>query len=116
MELSLSGQKFVDSIYKVNPGAYSYIAFTLPCEAKVEGGFAASDILGNDIIVLVLDDYNFNKFENDQYFTSFYYSSNVKSGGFDLTLQAEDYYIVISNQYSMISTKTVQFQAVSLCV
>ena len=116
LELSLSGPKFVDSIYKVSPGAYTYVAFTLPCESKVEGGFEASDILGNDIVVLVLDDYNFNKFENDELVSSFYDSGKVNSGTFDLTLESGDYYIVMSNQYSMISTKTVEFQAASLCV
>jgi len=116
LELFLSGQKFVDSIYKVGPGAYTYVEFTLPCKAKVEGGFTASDILGNDIIVLVLDDYNFNKFENDQYFTSLYDSGKTNSGEFDLTLESGKYYIVMSNQYSVISSKTVQFQTASLCV
>lgn len=116
LELFLSGPKFVDSIYKVSPGAYTYVAFTLPCESKVEGGFEASDILGNDIVVLVLDDYNFYKFENDELVSSFYDSGKVNSGTFDLTLESGDYYIVMSNQYSMISTKTVEFQAASLCV
>ncbi|QLH06076.1 LEA type 2 family protein [Nitrosopumilus ureiphilus] len=116
LEISLSGQKFVDSIYQVSPGTYAHIAFSLLCESQVEGGFIANDILGDDIIVLVLDDMNFEKFENDQYFTSFYDSGKVKSGAFDLTLESGDYSIVMSNQYSMISTKTVQFQAVSLCV
>ena len=116
LNLSLSGQKFMDSIYKVSPGAYTYVAFTLSCESKVEGEFAASDILGNDIVVLVLDDYNFSKFENDQYFISFYDSGKVRSGVFNLTLEDGDYYIIMSNQYSVISTKTVQFQAASLCV
>lgn len=116
LDLSLSGQKFVNSIYKISPGAYTYVAFSLPCMAQVEGGFVANDILGNNIIVLVLDDYNFNKFENGELVSSFYDGGKVKSGAFNLTLQAGDYYIVMSNQYSMISTKTVQFQAASLCV
>jgi len=116
LELFLPGQKFVDSIYKVSPGAYTYITFTLPCESKVEGRFEVIDMLGNDIIVLVLDDYNFNKFENEEFISSFYDSSKVKSGAFDLTLESGDYYIIMSNQYSVISTKTVEFQAASLCI
>ena len=115
-ELFLSGPKFIDSIYKISPGTYTYVAFTLPCESKVEGGFEVIDILRNDIIVLVLDDYNFNKFENDESVSTFYDSSKVKSGAFDLTLESGDYYIVMSNQYSMISTKTIEFQAASFCV
>ena len=116
LELSLSGQKFVDSIFQVGPGAYTYVSFSLPCIAQIKGGFVANDIFGDDIIVLVLDDYNFNKFENSQYYTSFYDSSKVHSGEFRLILESGDYYIIMSNQYSMISTKTVQFKAASLCV
>ncbi|MGY5149893.1 MAG: hypothetical protein ACW9W3_07500 [Candidatus Nitrosopumilus sp. bin_68KS] len=116
LDLSLSGQKFVDSMYEVGPGSFTYVAFTLPCDAKVEGGFIASDILGDDIIVLVMDDYNFNKFENNQSALSFYDSGKVKSGQFDLLLESGEYYIIMSNQYSVLSTKTVQLQASSLCV
>jgi len=82
----------------------------------VQGGFIASDILGDDIIVLVMDDYNFNKFENNQSVLSFFDSGKVKSGEFDLLLESGDYYIVMSNQYSLLSTKTVQLQAATLCV
>ncbi len=116
LNLSLSGQKFVDSIYKVNPGTYTYVAFSLPCMSKVQGGFTANDLLGDDIIVLVVDDSNFDRFENDREISPFYDSGKTKSGEFDLTLEAGDYYIVMSNQYSILSTKTVQFQAASLCV
>lgn len=116
LDLSLSGQKFVDSIYKISPGTYTYIRFTLPCEAQVEGGFVANDLLGDEIIVLVLDDYNFNKFENDGLVSSIYDSGKVKSGEFNLILESGNYYIVMSNQHSIISTKTVQFQAASFCV
>jgi len=116
LNLSLSGQKFVDSIYKVHPGSYTYVAFSLPCTSKVQGGFTANDLLGDDIIVLVVDDSNFDRFENDMVITSLYDSGKTKSGEFDLILEAGDYYIVMSNQYSLFSTKTVQFQAASLCL
>lgn len=116
LDLSLSGQKFVDSIYKVGPGAHTYVSFTLPCRAQVEGGFSSNDILGDDILVMILDDSNFDKFENGMIVSSFYDSGKVKSDVFDVTLDAGEYFIVMSNQYSLISTKTVQFQAASLCV
>ena len=116
LDLSLSGQKFVDSIYKVHPGSYTYVSFSLPCTSKVQGGFAANDLLGDDIIVLVVDDSNFDRFENSMAIYSFYDSGKTKSGEFDLTLEAGDYYIVMSNQYSIFSTKTIQFQAASLCI
>ena len=116
LDLNLSGQKFADSMYEVGPGSYTYVAFTIPCDARVQGGFIASDILGDDIIVMIFDDYNFNKFENNQSVLSFFDSGKVKSGEFDLLLESGDYYIVMSNQYSLLSTKTVQLQAATLCV
>ena len=116
LNLSLPGQKFIDSIYKVEPGTYTYVSFTLPCIAKVQGGFVSNAVLGDNIIVYVIDDENFDRFENDRNMSTFYNGGKVKSGMFDVTLSEGEYYIVMSNTYSSFSTKTVQFQAASICM
>ena len=93
-----------------------YVSFTLPCIATVQGGFVSNAALGDNIIVYVIDDENFDRFENDQSISTFYNSGKVKSGTFDVTLSEGEYYIVMSNTYSSFSTKTVQFQAASICM
>ena len=115
LDLNLSGQKFTDSIYKVGPGAYTYVQFSVSCTANIQGGFIAADILGNDIIVYILDDTNFANFEKNNEISPYYFSGKVQSDVFDVTLTQGDYYIVMSNTYSTISTKNVQLQAASLC-
>ncbi len=116
LDLSLDGEKFIDSIYKVGPGTYTYVSFSLPCTTQVQGGFIANAALGDDIIVYLFDDGNFDRFRDDQSADAYYDSGKVKSGEFDLVLSAGEYYIVMSNQYSTFSTKNVQLQVSSLCM
>ncbi|WP_179363322.1 hypothetical protein [Nitrosopumilus oxyclinae] len=115
LELSLSGQTIVDSTYKVTPKSYSHIYFTLECTANIKGGFIANALLGNDIVVFILNEENFKKFKEGQNASTHYKSNKVESGAFDVTLVPGEYYIIISNEHSMFSTKTVQLQAASTC-
>ncbi len=114
LNLSLSGETFIDSTYKVNPGSYYYILFTLPCIANLQGGFLASAALGDNIMVYIVDD-DFRKYENDQDFQVYYQSGKVEADVFDRTLNSGTYYIIMSNTYSDFSTKTVQLQAAAAC-
>lgn len=115
LDLVLSGQTIVDSTYKINPGSYHYVSFTLQCTANVQGGFIASAALGDNIIVYVLDENRFKQYEDGQNTSTYYNSNKVKSGIFDVTLSSGNYYIVMSNTYSDFSTKTVQLQAAASC-
>lgn len=116
LELSLSGQTIIDSTYKINPSSYSQVYFVLQCKANVQGGFSANALLGNDIIVFILNEENFEKFEDGQNASTYYKSNKVESGIFDVVLDPGEYYIIISNEHSIFSTKTVQLQAASTCV
>lgn len=116
LKLSLSGQTIIDSTYKVNPSSYSQVYFVLQCKANVQGGFSANALLGNDIIVFILNEENFEKFEDGQNASTYYKSNKVESGIFDVVLDPGEYYIIISNEHSIFSTKTVQLQAASTCV
>ena len=115
LELSLSGHSIVDATYKVSPNSYSPIFFTLQCMANVQGGFVANAALGNNIIVFIVDEDGFNKFENNENTSTYYQSNKVESGNFEVTLPEGRYYIVMSNEYSNFSTKTVQLQVASTC-
>jgi len=115
LNLSLSGQTFVDSTYKVKPGSYYYIPFTLSCTATVQGGFIASAALGDNIMVYIVNDNDFRKYENGQEFSVYYQSGKVESDVFNKVLSSGKYYIIMSNTYSDFSTKTVQLQAAAAC-
>lgn len=115
LALQLSGQTIVNSVYKVQPGTSTYVHFTLQCTATVQGGFSASAALGDDIIVYILDENQFNLFERGESASTYYNSGKVEYDTFEVTLNPGTYYIVMSNTYSIFSTKTVELQAAGLC-
>ena len=105
----------IDSIYKVGPGSYRYAVFTLECTSDIQAGFIAEATLGDNIIVFVLDEDNFKKYEKEKSPSVYYNSGKTKSDMFKVSLGPGTYYIVMSNTYSDLSTKTVQLQATSSC-
>ncbi len=115
INLQLSGETIVDSVYEVGPGTYRSVYFTLQCTGTVQGGFVASAALGDNIIVYIFDEDEYNKFDQGEDSLVQYQSGKVESGTFDLTLDPGTYYITMSNTYSSFSTKTVALQAAALC-
>lgn len=115
LELSLIGETIIDATYKVSPNSYSYVPFTLQCAATVQGGFVANAVLGNDIIIFIVDKDNFGEFENGNTAFTYYNSNKVESGTFDVSLSSGEYYVVLSNEHSTFSTKTVQLQVSANC-
>lgn len=109
-----SSTTITNNVYKVGPGTYTYIPFSLTCQASVSGSFSAQASLGNNIITMVLDQNNF-QMSNNQQVSAYYDSGKVSSGSFNLTLQPGQYDIVLSNTYSSFSTKTVSIQASASC-
>lgn len=105
----------VNSIYKVGPGTYNYISFYSSCSSTVTGGFSAEAALGDNIIVYLLDQNNFNAFKNGNSAQAYYNSGKVSSGNLNVGISPGTYYIVMSNMYSSFSTKTVSLQASFTC-
>ena len=116
LDIQLSDQTIVDSIYKVGPGSYRYSVFTLSCTSSIQVGFVAEATLGDNIIVFVLDEDNFKKYEMGATVSTYYNSGKIESDMFKISLNPGTYYIVMSNTYSDFSTKTVQLQATSSCI
>ena len=115
LDLQLSGETIIDSVYKVDPGSYRYFPLSLPCVATIQGGFAASAGLGDNIIVYILDENEFYRYQNGQSASTYYNSGKIGYGTFDITLNPGEYYIVLSNTYSSFSTKNVQLQVAGSC-
>ncbi len=110
-----SGTQIANSVYKVGPGTYTYILFNNPCTSTASGSFSASAALGDNIIVYLMDQNNFQMFQNGNSAQTYYNSGKVASGSFNLVLNSGTYYIVLSNTYSTFSTKTVTLQASYMC-
>lgn len=115
LNLQLSGDTIVNSIYKVGPGNYRSVYFTLPCVATIQGEFMASAALGDNIIVYVFDEDEFNNFDQGRRSDVYYQSGKVEYGTFEITLNPGTYYVTMSNTYSSFSTKTVALQVAGTC-
>ena len=115
LNLQLAGHVFIDSTYKVGPGSYVNIPFSIPCLSNIQGGFLSTASLGNDIIVYIFDDYDFNQYKNNKKSNVYYNSGKIYGDTFELVLDHNKYHIVLSNQYSDFSTKNVQLKVASLC-
>jgi len=115
LNLQLSGETIVNSVYKISPGTYRSVYFTLPCTGIVQGGFMASAALGDNIIVYIFDENEYNKFDQGQSSLTYYNSEKVEYDTFELTLNPGKYYVTMSNTYSSFSTKTVALQVAGMC-
>jgi Late embryogenesis abundant protein len=111
----LSGDTIVNSIYKISPGDNRSVYFTLPCEATIQGEFVASAALGDNIIVYVFNESEYNNFIQGRSSNVYYQSGKVESDSFELTLDPGTYYVTMSNTYSTFSTKTVALQVAGMC-
>lgn len=115
INLQLSGETIVNSVFKVGPEKDYVVSFTLQCTATVQGGFIASAALGDNIIVYIFDDYNLSLYDSGESSTVYYNSEKVESGIFDVNLNPGKYHIMMDNTYSLFSTKTVALQAAATC-
>lgn len=104
-----------NSIYKVGPGTYEYISFYSPCSSTVTGQFSAEAALGDNIIVYLLDQNNFDAFKSGNSAQAYYNSGKASSGSLNVGISPGTYYIIMSNTYSSFSTKTVSLQASDMC-
>ncbi len=115
LDLQLSGTTIIDSTYRIGPGTYKYVSFEMPCVGTIQGGFIANAVLGDDIKVYLLNQNQFTGYQNGENVSTFYNSGKVEFGTFDVTLNSDDYYIVMSNHHSTFSTKTVQLEVAGSC-
>jgi len=105
----------VNTTYKVSPSTYLYHPFSIGCSATVNGAFSAHAGLGDNIMVFVFDQSNFQKYQNGSAFTAYYESGKIASGSFVLNLNSGNYDVVLSNTYSVVSTKNVDLQMSYVC-
>jgi len=101
-----------DTPITIGPGQVRY--YRLPLNATqhnphITGHFLTFGGSGNDIEVFIADEEDFGKLMNDRQAQIYYDSDKTTSGTIDAQLPTgnETYYVVFSNRFSVISTKTV---------
>jgi LEA14-like dessication related protein len=111
----LLGDTIVDSTYRIPAGTYYSIPLNLSCNARIQGVFVSSATLGDDIIVYVLNANQFNRFKDGLSTSTYYNSGKVETSTFDLWLDRGTYHVVLSNTYSLVSTKNVALKVAGQC-
>ena len=104
-----------NSVYQVGPHTYTYIPFNMQCSGTVTGEFSAQASLGNNIIVYVVDSTGFRQFQSGGSPYTYYNSGKVALGTLNIGLSSGQYYLILSNAYSTISTKNVNLVASYTC-
>ncbi len=104
-----------NSVYRVGSGTYTSIPFNMQCSGTVTGEFSAQAALGDNIIIYVMDSTGFSQFQSGHSASTYYNSGKVASGTLNISLSTGQYYLVLSNTYSTISTKNVALQAYYSC-
>ena len=114
LNLNLSGT-IIDNTYHVGAGNYKYVSFSMPCTGTIQGGFIANAALGDDIKIYLLNQNQFNGYKNNENVSTYYNSGKVEYGTFDVTVNADNYYVIMSNTFSSFSTKTIQLEVGAEC-
>lgn len=104
-----------NSVYQVGPHTYTYIPFNMQCSGTVTGSFSAQASLGDNIIVYIMDSSGFRQFQSGISANTYYNSGKVASGTLNIGLSSGQYYLILSNAYSTISTKNVSVQVSYTC-
>lgn len=99
--------------FALSAAQYRYIRFEVPQNAgavRVEGAFSASGGAGNDVEAYIFSNDDFVNWQNRHPVRTFYNSGRVTQGTLEVSLPplAGTYYLVFSNSFSLLSSKTVQ--------
>jgi hypothetical protein len=107
--------QIVNKVATVDPHTYNYYQFTVPKGASgisVSGTFTAQGGSDNDIKVYIFDKTDFSHYQNGEDYTSLYQSGQTTTSSFITKLPSSGtYYLVLDNQFSADSQKTVNIQA-----
>lgn len=108
-------QVIADTALSVRALGYSYYKFIVPpgsIHVSVDGHFVATGGIGNDIEVYILNDDAFANFQNHHGTLTYYNSGKVTQNTIKAVLPgAGTYYLVLNNNFSLITPKAVQVSA-----
>ena len=105
--ISLEAQ--TEKTYVIDAGAYSWLTFNFDKVTALSGKFRARGGSGNDIEVYILDEDGFENWRNGHRASTYYNSGRVTVGRFNVKLSEGIYYLVMNNNFSVVSNKAVTF-------
>lgn len=91
----------------LNPGKFWFRPIFISESKAFSGRFRAKGGSGNDVEVYILDPDGFENFRNGNSARTYYNSGRKTVESFNVTLPTGNYYLVVSNTFSIISTKNV---------
>jgi hypothetical protein len=109
-------QTITNTAFNLKATGYQYYEFVVPPGASnvwVDGHFSAAGGSGNDIEVYVLGQDDFVNFQNGHSASTYYNSGKVTQSSIHTTLPSDSgtYYLVFSNNFSLVTPKAVQASA-----
>jgi len=107
-----NSESLFNGVASVKPGESYNVKFTVETSTMlsvaVTGTFQASGGSGNDIKVFILSDIDYLNWSNGHSFSALYSSGQLTAGNINSTItKSGTYYLVFSNDFSIISTKSV---------
>lgn len=100
-------------VLAVEPGSYLVQKFSVDEKwrnARIKGRFKAQGGNGNDIMVWITDEDGLENFKNRHSFNTWYESGKTTVGKFDVQLASGNYYLLISNKFSVFANKIVNLE------
>lgn len=95
--------------YVVKPASYMWLEYNFQAQTNLQGRFQAQGGTGNDIEVFLLDEEGFTNYKNGHSTGTYYNSKQVTAGSFNVNLAAGRYFLVLNNNFSLLSNKIVSF-------
>lgn len=95
--------------YVIKPGGYMWLKYDFAAQTNLQGRFQAQGGTGNDIEIYLLSADGFTNYQNGHSVGTYYNSGRVTVGSFSVNLAAGQYYLVLSNRFSVLTNKVVSF-------
>lgn len=100
-------------VFTVEPRNYLIHRFSIDEKwrnARFQGRFRAEGGSGNDVMVWITDEDGLENFKNRHSFNIWYESGKTTIGKFDVQLAPGNYYLLISNTFSVFANKVVNME------
>lgn len=95
----------------VNPTGFSYFKLDVPVnasDATLQGSFTASGGSGNDVEAYVMSEADYVNWQNGHAAKTYYNSGKVTVGTINVRVPTGTCYLVFSNKFSLLSSKSVR--------
>ncbi len=100
-------QRQIEKAIAIGAGEYWFLQLAPDATETINGRFQARGGSANDVEVFILDEDGLENWKNGHSTPTYYNSGRKTVGTFNVTLNKGVYYLIISNKFSIISSKAV---------